>query len=34
MKKEIGLTELMLGICHYREHWSREMWRSDLARME
>ena len=33
MEKSIKLDHLTLGVCYYPEHWPRELWADDLARM-
>ena len=34
MEKAIRQEKLSLGVCYYPEHWSRELWESDLERMK
>ena len=33
MDKSIKLNELTMGVCYYPEHWSEDLWESDLDRM-
>lgn len=34
MEKSIHLNKLKTGVCYYPEHWSSELWESDLKRMQ
>lgn len=34
MDKSIILGKIKLGVCYYPEHWPRELWESDLKRMQ
>lgn len=34
MEKSIDLDKLKIGVCYYPEHWSSELWTSDLKRMQ